>query len=146
MLTLLNKVEAGSYKTLYNNAETTSKSFKDVDITSKTLAELYEFTKSGGAYDKYSKEIRKSVKKATPLGKYQIVGQTLKDAATALGLPDDTMFTPEIQDKMFIYLLQQRLTKGGTLAEKRTQLRNEWEGLNNVSDTELDEAIKLIES
>jgi len=146
MIGILNRVEASSYDTLYNNAENKSDTFKGTKVSTKTLGELYDFTKSGGEYDKYTKGIRNSTVKATPLGKYQIVGATLKAAAKALGLEDNTVFTPEIQDKIFIYLLEQRLKKGGTLAEKRNQLRAEWEGLKNVSDTELDEAIQSLES
>lgn len=147
---ILNRVEASSYDTLFNNAEIKSGPFQGMTVTDKTLGELYEFTSTGGDYDIYTKNTRdpddpKSQPKATPLGKYQIVGATLRAVAKALNLSDDTKFTPEIQDKMFLYLLNQRLKRGRTTAEKRAQLRAEWEGLIKVKDSELDEAIKELE-
>lgn len=146
LLGIINKVEAASYSTLFNNVEQKAGSFKGMDITTKTLNELYEFTSTGGDYDIYTKKERGEDFKATPLGKYQIVGDTLKRVAAALNLPGDTKFTPEIQDKMFVYLLRERLQRGSTLAEKRKQLRQEWEGFKNVSDSELNDAIQQIEN
>ncbi|MFO0728801.1 MAG: peptidoglycan-binding protein [Myxococcota bacterium] len=45
---------------------------------------------------------------SNPVGKYQIIGPTLKGLQKSLNLSDDTVFSPEIQDKMGMQLLRQR--------------------------------------
>lgn len=149
LLSILNRVEASDYTTLFNQAELKEDKFKGFDVTTKTLKELYEFTATGGDYDNYTRKTRdpddpNSQPKATPLGKFQIVGDTLKRVAKALNLPDDIKFSREIQEKMFLFLLNERLARGKSKAEKREQLRAEWEGLINVSDSEIDEALNSL--
>jgi muramidase (phage lysozyme) len=38
---------------------------------------------------------------ATPVGRYQIVGETLFELADQMGLPDSTVLTPDVQDLMY---------------------------------------------
>lgn len=111
----------GSYTKLYNNSETSE--FSNVKITEKTVDELLEFTDLSGDYGQYVKNTRpdKKLGVSTPLGRYQIVGKTLKDLKEQMGLTGDEVFTPELQDQMFLFLLDRRLRAGQNLAD-------EWQG------------------
>jgi hypothetical protein len=79
------------------------------------------------------------------MGRYQFVGTTLADVASRMGLPDNTVFTPEVQDKMFIFHAKEVIA-GKEAAGKRGALRSTWVGLKNASDAELDTMIAEIES
>ena len=63
---------------------------------------------------------------SSAVGAYQIVSTTLRSLINELGLSLDQLFTPELQDRL-----------GNALVERRGRdvsgLRNEWEGLRNVS-------------
>ena len=50
------------------------------------------------------------------LGKYQIVPDTLKDAQSSLGLSDDTVFSNDVQDRMFTeYLITDKKQRGAII-------------------------------
>ena len=58
-----------------------------------------------------NKELCKAGKIHTPIGKYQFVGTTLRDIKSRggfkdLGITDDTIFTPEIQDQLFVWYMK----------------------------------------
>lgn len=125
LMALIDKTEgAGSYTTLFNHAQ--KDDFAGVDITQMTIGELKDF--ANGEYGEWSKE--QLGYKATPMGRYQIVGTTLASAAKEMGLDDDTVFSPEVQDEMFIHLAKNNINN----------LRGTWEGLKNVSEEELEQA------
>ena len=151
--TTLRKVEAGGYDTLYGNFEKGSTPFKGVSVSSMTIGELTEFSRASGAYGKYVKpRLAKSTyasKKgytSTPMGKYQIVGSTLRDLTNRMNLPADTVFNKETQDKMFLFLARENVAKGNTTQSKRANLRSIWEGFKHVDNTTLDSVIKEIEN
>lgn len=124
---LLKKIDAteagGDYNKLYNNAE--QGPFSGRKITEMTIGELKEFTDPSGEYGQYVKEKNPRGVVSTPLGRYQIVGTTLRDAQTALGITDDTKFTEEVQDRMFLFLYNRRNRPGQNFAD-------EWEGLKST--------------
>lgn len=72
----------------------------DKPITEMTLGELKV----------YMNTVRKNSGKmnSSAMGKYQIVGTTLRDLQKKLGISDDAKFTPELQDKMGMELLNRR--------------------------------------
>ena len=145
--------EAQSYDTLYKNFEIKDTPFKDTKVSTMTLGELYDFSKPSGEYGKYVKPrldkntyaYRQGLT-STPMGKYQIVGTTLRNVAKQMNLPPETVFNKETQDKMFLFLAKQRVARGKTMADKRTQLREEWEGFKYVDDATMDKMIAEIES
>lgn len=107
----------GDYDTLYGNSHKGKGKFAGVKLTEMTVNEALEFSKAGGAYAEWSKS-QKGVKPgtyATPMGAWQIVGSTLKDASKALGLKGDEKMTPELQDRIADYIYQ-------------TQGTDAWEG------------------
>lgn len=144
---LIDKTEGGgNYDTLFGHSQRSGGRYSGVKVSEMTLGELYDFTdpnKPGGYGNWVGGQVGRF---ATPMGRYQIVGKTLRAVAQAMNLPPDTVFSPEIQDRMANYLASQRLAKGKTMAEKRRQLRAEWEGFKHVSNEDLDAAIRQFET
>lgn len=91
---------------------------KGATLTDKTLNEVYGL----------GRQIRARHGSSSALGRYQIVGRTMKGLAKGLGLDmGTTRFTPEVQDRMASRLLARR-------GRNVRGLRNEWEGLRRVPD------------
>ena len=120
------------YDTLLGYQHKDGARFAGVKVTDLTVDQAVEFSRVGGDYANYSKEAVGRV--ATPMGRYQIVGRTLKGLKKDMGLTGNEKLTPELQDKMFATLLQQagfnQYTSGkiGTL-ELLDKLDEVWEGL-----------------
>lgn len=73
---------------------------------------------------------------SSAMGKYQIVGRTLKGLQQKLNLSDDTLFSPEIQDKMAVELLKGRgldkYMSGKISADQfQSSLYHEWASIAN---------------
>ncbi|MBL4556865.1 MAG: hypothetical protein JKP98_05855 [Rhodobacteraceae bacterium] len=49
-----------------------------------------------------------------------------------MGLSDDTVFSPRVQDAMALRLIDQRLGAAATMEGKIAGLREEWEGFQGV--------------
>lgn len=146
---LIDKYEAGrgGYSALFGQAQGGGGAFEGFDVTTKTLGELYEFSNPSGAagtYGAYVKEANPKGVLATPMGRYQFVGKTLRQVAKDMNLPDNTVFTPDVQDSMFLFLARQ-VTQGKSAKGKRDALRSTWEGFSNASDTQLNQMIAEIE-
>tara|TARA_B110000971_G_scaffold150347_1_gene153544 strand:- start:1562 stop:2200 length:639 start_codon:yes stop_codon:yes gene_type:complete len=148
----LRKVEAKGYDTLYGNFEEGNTPFKGVSVSGMTISELTAFSQASGAYGQYVKpRLSKNTyayKKgytSTPMGKYQIVGSTLRDLTNRMKLPSDTVFNKETQDKMFLFLARENVAKGNTTQAKRKNLRSIWEGFKHVDNATLDQVIAEIE-
>lgn len=139
--TLLDKFEGGgSYDTLFGFANKAGGPFADVKVSEMTIGQLKDF--SNGAYADYSRQ--QLGYKATPMGRFQFVGTTLASVANKMGLDDNTVFTPEVQNKMFMFHAKEVLA-GKSAAGKRSALRQTWEGLKNASDAELNQMVAEIE-
>lgn len=124
---------SGDYGTLLGFTHRTGRKFDDADITNKTIDELISFSSPGGAYADYSKKQVGRV--ATPMGRYQIVGKTLRKLKNELGLTGEETFSPELQDKLFLQLLKGRgytKYKSGEISREQflSNLQKEWEGLS----------------
>lgn len=132
---------ADQYGTLFGFSNREGNRFSDVSITDMTLGELSDF--SQGEYADWSKGQLGYV--ATPMGRYQIVGSTLRQTMKEMGLPQNMKFTPEVQDAMFHHLATKSLEGKDTPAAKRAAMRGTWEGFKNVSNKELDAAIAEFE-
>ena len=144
----LRKVEAQSYDTLYGNFEASETPFKGYQVTTKTIGELSDFSNPSGAYGQYVKPrlskdtyAYKKGLTSTPMGKYQIVGSTLRDLTKRMNLPPETVFNKETQDSMFLFLAKENIAKGKTPQQERANLRNIWEGFKKVDDKTLDALI-----
>lgn len=149
LLNLIDSTEGGgSYDTLFGHSQREGRNFSDVRVSQMTIGELKEFSgaRGEGSYGSWVQANNPEGSLATPMGRYQFVGTTLASTAEAMGLPDDTVFTPEVQDEMFRFKVRQRLSNASTLPEKRTQLRNEWYGFRHVPNSVLDQAIMEFEN
>lgn len=147
----LEKVEAGGYDTLFGNAEKTSKDFKGVKITDMSIGELIEFTKPSGPYGKWVKprlpkdtEAYQRGLTSTPLGKYQIVGTTLRKLVKDYGWSLDDKFTKKVQDRMFLQLAYEALDNKESMGEKVRSMRKVWEGLREGKGSTEQDVIKII--
>lgn len=142
LLELVDRTEgAGDYNTLFGFAQDKDTPFKGMAVTDKTIDELIEFTDPKGEYGQWVKARNDGVV-GTPLGRYQIIGTTLKDVAEDMGLSGDTKFTPEVQDMMFAHLASRRLAKANNDSQILKELRNEWHGFKSVDDDTLLAAAK----
>ena len=136
---LIDQQESGGgpdqYDTLFGYRNRTN----GVRVSTMTLGQLREFSSTSGEYGQSVKgEIGRV---ATPMGKYQIVGTTLRGIQKELNLPDSVNFTPAVQELMGVYLGQRRLAVGGSQSSLRAGLRAEWEGFKGASDAQLDTVI-----
>lgn len=140
LLGLIDRTEGGgNYATLFGHAQREGGAFAGVDVSKMSIAQVLDFTKPTGAYAQW---VAKQVGRvATPTGRFQIVGSTLRSAVKALGLGMDAAFDATTQDKIAGYLAANRLRSASTPEGKRQAMREEWEGFKHVSDAELDRAI-----
>lgn len=120
------------YDTLLGYQHREGAQFEGTKVSEMTIDQAIEFSRAGGDYAKYSKEAVGRM--ATPMGRYQIVGTTLKGLKKDMGLKGSEKMSPEMQDRMFSTLLNQagfgQFTSGkiGTV-ELLNKLDNVWEGL-----------------
>lgn len=129
------KEGGGSYSTLFGHSQKGDGRFAGVDVSKMTIGEIKKFASPDGEYGAWVKDQVGRV--ATPMGRYQFVGSTLKSVASEMGLPDDTVFDAKTQDAMFDFYLNKRLSAGSTIPEKVEQLRGAWEGFKSVPTARL---------
>ena len=134
---------AGRADTLFGHSQMNGP-FKGVDVSRMTIGQALDFAAPSGAYGQYVASRVGRV--ATPMGKHQIVGSTLRRAAHQMGLPMDARFDEATQDAIAAHLARNRLAGAKSPAAKRAALRAEWEGFKNVTDSELDAAIQQFEA
>ncbi|ACL81329.1 hypothetical protein [Silicibacter phage DSS3phi2] len=131
---------ADQYDTLFGHRNREN----GVRVSEMTIGQAGEFASPSGQYGQsVNAEIGRV---ATPMGKFQIVGSTLRGLQEDLALPDDVPFSPAVQEQLGLYLAQQRVLGPRTRESQRAGLRAEWEGFKNVSDAELDVMIDEIRS
>ena len=104
--TLIDLESKGDINALLGFSNQADGKFKGIKVSEMTISEAIKFAEKGGDYAEFSKEFMGSDVRATPMGKYQIVGSTLQDLVDrygdSLGIdPDTTLFSEEIQDKLF---------------------------------------------
>ncbi len=142
---LIDRTEGGAdYDTLFGFSQREGGQFAGIRPSQMTIGQLKEFSNVNGDYGQWVKGQVGRV--ATPMGRYQFVGTTLKATAEAMGLGDNVVFDQRTQDAMFAFKVRQRLSGASTDAAKRSALRAEWEGFKNVTDDQLNLAIKAFES
>ena len=104
-----------------------------IKLTDMTIDEVIGVTQSP-EYREFTRGVVGRV--ATPVGKYQIVGATLKTLKEELRLDGSEPFNEETQDKMFLALLNRRGLKEFraqkiSIDEFMGRLSEEWHGLKN---------------
>ena len=142
----LSGVEAKNYRTLFGNAEEKKTPFKDVDITTMPMKDIFSLVELNGKFHKFNLSKGEDT---TAIGKYQMVGNTLRDLKNRnvlkeLDIDDDTLFNENTQDKIAVHLAERRVRQKFSMTEARKEMRNEWEGFKKLSDKELNTIINEV--
>lgn len=135
----------GDYDALLGHAQ--KGKFSGIKPSQMTIGELKKFAQE--VYGPWSKEYKRRHPQygsanvmSTPIGRYQFVMTTLLENANKMGLDDNTVFSPEVQDKMFDFEVRKRLNPFSDPADRRKAIRSGWVGLDGVNDRILDYAIQ----
>lgn len=121
LLSLIRKHEArGNYNAVFGNANS------DFDLSQLTVDEILA----------QQQEARKRGAKSTAIGAYQFIYKTLRGLKAEMGLTGNEKFTPELQDKMGVALLNRRglqSFRAGRISKKQfaLSLSQEWAALPN---------------
>ncbi|WP_261316528.1 hypothetical protein [Rhizobium leguminosarum] len=134
---------AGDYDTLFGHAQKDGP-FAGTAISQMPIKDVLAFTDPSGPYAQYVKG--KVGRVATPVGKYQTVGTTLRGAVGALGLDPSAPYDRATQDRVASFLARQRIASADTLPGKISALRSEWEGFKNVPDSEMAQIVADLQS
>lgn len=94
----------GDYNALLGFANQPGRQFAGTQLTDMTVDQALQFSQPGGAYANYSNA--RVGRTATPMGAYQVVGTTLADAKRGLGLTGSERMTPELQDRIGMWIYQ----------------------------------------
>lgn len=141
-LDLIDKTEGGGdYDTLFGYSNKSK--FAGVNVSERTIGELIEFSNPKGEYGQWVKD--KVGRVATPMGRYQFVGSTMKAVAKEMGLSMDTVFDKETQDAMFAHYLKKRINSAETMSGKIEAIRSGWEGFRSVDSGTLADLINKYE-
>jgi hypothetical protein len=149
----------GGYDALLGQAQDNDTPFRDTKITEMTMDQVLEFASPGGDYANYSltatvpgQQAYENGDPATPLGKFQFVGSTLRDIQNRggfeqLGINGSTLFDEETQNKLFSWYVKDTMkASGGDKVTYRDKMRKRFEGFKKtdaegnylVSDEQLD--------
>lgn len=109
----------GDYGALYNYQNRPNGRFSGIDVTKMTVDQALDFASPSGPYGQYVKSQVGRV--ATPMGAYQVVGSTLRDAKRAMGLKGDEVLTPQLQDQIGQWIY-------------KTQGTGAWEGYKGAAE------------
>lgn len=110
----------GDYNALFGYQNRPNGRFSGVNLTDMTVDQALNFASPSGSYGQYVKGQVGRV--ATPMGAYQVVGSTLRDAKKAMGLTGGEVMTPELQDKIGQWIY-------------KTQGTGAWEGYKNNTES-----------
>lgn len=133
-LSAIDKTEGGgNYDTLFGHAQKGGQ-FGNVRVSQMPISEVIAFASPSGQYGQSVKNKVGHV--ATPMGRYQIVGSTLKQAAKEMGLDPSTPFSPQVQDAMATHIAQKAIA-GKSDSQAINALRNTWEGFKSVPDSQM---------
>lgn len=100
----------------------------NLSLVNMTLNEILEVQKRMLAHPE-------NTANSSALGRYQIVGTTLRGLIDELGLSGNELFSEEMQDRLAMQLVRRRLPQGVE------GLRKEWVGLQNVPPALITQAL-----
>ena len=94
----------GDYNALFGYANRPGGQFEGVNLTDMTVNQALQFSNPSGPY---AQSVRGQIGRvATPMGAYQVVGSTLREAVKGLGLTGNERMTPELQDQIGMWIYQ----------------------------------------
>lgn len=88
----------GDYNALFGYANRPGGPFAGHNVTDMTVDQAIDFANPSGPYAQYVKG--KLGRVATPMGAFQVVGNTLAQAKRWAGLTGNEQMTPEVQDRI----------------------------------------------
>ena len=109
----------GDYGALFGYQNRPGGKFSNIDLTKMTIDEALEFANPSGNYGQFVKGQVGRV--ATPMGAYQVVGSTLRDAKKGLGLSGQETMSKDMQDQIGKWIY-------------KTQGTGAWEGYKPLSE------------
>lgn len=133
---------AGGYDTLFGHAQRGP--FAGTDVSQMTIGDALAFASPSGAYGQHVKGQIGRV--ATPMGRHQIVGTTLRNAVQEMGLDPSMPFDQNTQDAVAAHLARRRIAGAGTMDGKIAGLRSEWEGFKNVPRAQMEQIVRDLEA
>lgn len=133
---------AGGYDTLFGHAQRGP--FAGTDVSQMTIGDALAFASPSGAYGQHVKGQIGRV--ATPMGRHQIVGTTLRNAVQEMGLDPSTPFDRNTQDTIAAHLARRRIASADTMEGKVSALRSEWEGFKNVPRSQMEQIVRDLEA
>lgn len=144
MLSALDSTEGGgAYDTLFGYANR-SGPFAGVDVSQMSVGDALAFADPRGQYAQHVKGQIGRV--ATPMGRHQIVGTTLRNAVNQLGIDPSTPFNSTTQDAIALHLAKNRVNSASSLDGKISALRSEWEGFKSVPRDQMAQIVAEIEA
>lgn len=98
----------GDYNALFGYQNRPGGIFSDVKVSEMSIADILDFTNPSGAYGQFVANTRPDPEMgvATPVGAYQVVGTTLRDAVRALGIDPSQKFDKATQDRIGKYIFE----------------------------------------
>lgn len=93
-------------------------------LSTMTLGEVMELQRSGQVF---------------AAGRYQFIPDTLIETVNQLGISEDELFSPEVQDRLLIGRLRWRLSVDNSL----NGIRTEWQGLWHIPEAEVMEVLDI---
>ncbi|MGO7979558.1 lytic murein transglycosylase [Rhizobium johnstonii] len=134
---------AGNYDTLFGHAQKNGP-FAGTSVSSMPIRDVIAFTDPSGPY---AQSVKGQIGRvATPVGRYQVVGTTLRNAVGAIGLDPSAPFDRNAQDAIGAYLARQRIASANSLPGQIAALRQEWHGFKNVPDAQMAQVVADLQS
>jgi hypothetical protein len=98
----------GDYNALFGYQNRPGGIFSDVKVSEMSIADILDFTNPRGAYGQFVANTRPDPEMgvATPVGAYQVVGTTLRDAVKKLGIDPSQKFDKATQDRIGKYIFE----------------------------------------
>lgn len=98
----------GDYNALFGYQNRPGGIFSDVKVSEMSIADILDFTNPSGAYGQFVANTRPDPEMgvATPVGAYQVVGTTLRDAVKKLGIDASQKFDKATQDRIGKYIFE----------------------------------------
>ena len=98
----------GDPNALYGYANRPGGRFSGVNVSNMSVADVMAFTDPSGPY---AQHVRSQIGRvATPVGNFQVVGSTLRDAVRGMGLTGSETFDVPLQDKIGQWIYSQQGT------------------------------------
>lgn len=94
----------GDYDALFNYQNRPGGLFDDIKVSKMTVDEALDFASPRSGYGNYVKMVNPEGVYSTPMGAFQVVGDTLKMAKRGLGLRGDEIMTRQLQDRIGRYI------------------------------------------